>query len=89
MANFSTATEGEDYVPLVLFPVTIPATEFFTSVALDIIINDTFTETLRENVGLAFNTDLPRIELDPANILTILDDDRKCPTVYSHIMCFV
>jgi hypothetical protein len=69
------ATEGEDYEPLVLFPVTIPATEFFTSVALDIIINDTFTETLRENVGLAFNTDLPRIELDPADILTILDDD--------------
>ena len=77
MKNFSTATEGEDYVPLVLFPVTLPATEFFTSVALDIIINDTFTEALRENVGLVFITDLPRIELDAPNILTILDDDRK------------
>ncbi|CAI8020188.1 hypothetical protein GBAR_LOCUS12072 [Geodia barretti] len=69
------ATEGEDYEPLVLFPVTLPATEFFTSVALDIIINDTFTEALRENVGLVFITDLPRIELDAPNILTILDDD--------------
>lgn len=68
---------GEDYEPLVNFPVTIPGGEFGTSLSLDIIINDNFTEATSENVGLVVNTDLPRIEQGFGDFFTIIDDDRK------------
>ena len=71
------AVAGEDYEPLVDFPVTIPAGGFGTFLSLDIIINDNFTEATSENVGIVVNIDLPRIEQGFGDFFTIVDDDRK------------